>query len=78
MVKFYWVTELLKANQIDIPDYQQWVGCNTKRLVRQILLEKVRISNGNIDILLIIFSKIVKCYRVKDWFKKKQIDFPDY
>ena len=39
IVKFYRVNDLLKAYQIDIPDYQWWVGCHAKKVVRLILLE---------------------------------------
>ena len=39
-------------NQIDIPDYQYYLGCNAKRMVRLTFLEKkfVRFSIGNIDL----------------------------
>ena len=38
--KFYGVKELFKVNQIDIPDYQYYLGCNAKRMVRLTFLEK--------------------------------------
>ena len=38
--KFHQVKELFKVNQIDIPDYQYYLGCNAKRMVRLTLLEK--------------------------------------
>ena len=36
-------------NQIDIPDYQYYLGCNTKRMDRLTFLEK-SFSIGNIDL----------------------------
>ena len=37
-------------NQIDIPDYQCYLGCNAKRIVRLTFLEKkVRFAIGNVD-----------------------------
>ena len=33
-------------SQIDIPDYQYYLGCNAKRKVRLTFLEKVRFSIG--------------------------------
>ena len=42
---------MFKVNQIDIPDYQYYLGCNAKRMVRLTFLEKkVRISIGNLDL----------------------------
>ena len=38
--KFHRVKELFKVNQIDIPDYQYYVGCYAKRMVRLTFLEK--------------------------------------
>ena len=38
--KFYRIKELFKVNQTDIPDYQNHLGCNTKRMARLALLEK--------------------------------------
>ena len=38
--KFYRIKELFKVNQIDIPDYQYYLGCNAKRMVRVTFLEK--------------------------------------
>ena len=57
--KFYWVKELFKVNQIDIPDYQYYLGCNTKRMVRLTFLEKKFVSQSEISTFsLILFSKI--------------------
>ena len=36
-------------NQIDIPDYQYYLGCNTKKMDRLNFLEK-SFSIGNIDL----------------------------
>ena len=38
-------------NQIDIPDYQYHLGCNTKRMARLVFLKKFRFSIGKIDLL---------------------------
>ena len=36
-------------NQIDIPDYRYYLGCNAERMVRLTFIDKkVRISIGNI------------------------------
>ena len=40
---------MFEVNQNDIPDYQYYLGCNEKRIVRLTFLKKVRISIGNID-----------------------------
>ena len=43
--------ELFKVNQIDIPDYQYHLGCNTKRMAGLAFLEKKFVfSIGNIDL----------------------------
>ena len=66
-------------NQIDIPDYQYYLGCNAKRMVGLTVLEKKFVSQSEISTFsLILFSKIEKIYRVKDFFKANQIDIPDY
>ena len=38
--KFYRIKELFKVNQIDIQDYQYYLGCNAKRTVRLTFLVK--------------------------------------
>ena len=38
--KFHRVKELFKVNQIDFPDYQYYLGCYAKRMVRLNFLEK--------------------------------------
>ena len=35
-----WVEELLKVNQIDIPDYQQYLSCIAKRMGRLMVVKK--------------------------------------
>ena len=66
-------------NQIDIPDYQYYLGCNAKKLVRLTFIEKKFVSQSEISTYsLILFSKIVQFYRVKELFKVNQIDIPDY
>ena len=40
IVDFYRIIELLKAKQTDIPDYQFYVGCNTKRMVGLTFIQK--------------------------------------
>ena len=77
--KFYRIKELFKVNQIDIPDYQYHLGCNTKRMARLAFLEKKFVFQSEISIYsLILFSKIEKFYRIKELFKVNQIDIPDY
>ena len=60
-------------NQIDIPDYQYYLGCNAEKMVHLTFLEKVRVSIGNIDLFdhnsLVLFSKIQKFYWVKELFR---------
>ena len=66
-------------NQIDIPDYQYYLGCNAKRMVRPIFLEKKFVLQSEISTFsLIIFLKNVKFYRIKELFKVNQIDISDY
>ena len=38
--KIYRIKDLFKVNRIDIPDYQYYLGCNAKRMVRLTVLEK--------------------------------------
>ena len=57
--KFYRIKELFKVNQNDIPDYQYYLGCNAKRMVRLTVLEKKFLSQSEISTFsLILFSKI--------------------
>ena len=57
--KFYRIKELFKVNQNDIPDYQYYLGCNAKRMVRLTVLEKKFVSQSEISTFsLILFSKI--------------------
>ena len=37
-------------NQIEIPDYQLYLGCNAKRMVRLTFLEKISFSYGTLRI----------------------------
>ena len=47
--KFYRIKELFKVNQIDIPDYQYHLGCDTeKNGPLSFPRKKVRISIGNL------------------------------
>ena len=66
-------------NQIDIPDYQYYLGFNAKRMVRLTFLEKKFVFQSEIlTYSLILFPKISKFHRVKELFKVNQIDIPDY
>ena len=57
--KFYRIKELFKVNQNDIPDYQYYLDCNAKRMVRLTVLEKKFVSQSEISTFsLILFSKI--------------------
>ena len=77
--KFYRIKELFKVNQIDIPDYQYHLSCDTKRMARLAFLEKKFVSQSEISTFsLILFSKTEKFYRIKDFFKVNQINIPDY
>ena len=77
--KFYRVKDLFKVNQIDIPDYQYYYGCNAKRMIRLLFLEKKFVFQSEIPTFsLILFGKIEKFYRIKDLFKGNRIDIPDY
>ena len=58
--------ELFKLNQIDIPDYQYYVGCNAKRMVRLTFIEKSSYFNRKSRLIrLFYFQKIVKFYRTR-------------
>ena len=64
------VKELFKVNQIGIPDYQYYSGCNAKRKVRLTFLEKKLVFQSEISTYsLILFSKIVKFYRSRSCSK---------
>ena len=43
------IKELFKVNQIDIPDYQYYLGCNAKRMVRLAFLEKNIVFHSEIS-----------------------------
>ena len=49
-IEIYRVKELFKVNQIDIPDYQYYLGCNAKRMVCLTFLEKSSYFNRNFDL----------------------------
>ena len=71
--KFYRIKELFKVNQNDIPDYQYHLGCDTKRMARLAFLEKKFVFQSEISTFsLILFLKIEKFRRVKDFFKSNQ------
>ena len=71
--KFYRIKELFKVNQIDIPDYQYHLGCDTKRMARLAFLEKKFAFQSEISTFsLILFLKIEKIRRVKEFFKSNQ------
>ena len=66
-------------HQIDILDYQYYIGCNAEKIVRLTFLEKKFVFQSEISThSLIKFSKIVKFYRTIELFKVIQIDIPDY
>ena len=78
-MKFYRVKELSKSNQIDITDYQYYLGCNVKRLVCLTFLEKKFVFQSEIlTYSLILFSKNSEILSDKELFKVNQIDIPDY
>ena len=50
---------VVKVNQIDIPDYQYYLGCNAKRMVCLTFLEKKFVFQSEFSTYsLILFSKI--------------------
>ena len=69
-------------NQIDIPDYQYHLGCDTKRMARLAFLEKKFVFQSEISTFsLILFLKIEKFRRVKELFKSNQTRYgvsPEY
>ena len=68
-----------KSNQIDIPDYQYYVGCNAKRMVCLTFLEKKFVFQSEISTYsLILFSKNSEILLDKELSKSNQIDISDY
>ena len=68
--KFYRIKERFKVNEIDIPDYQYHLSCNTKKMACLAFLEKKFVFQSEISTFsLIVFSKILKFRRVKESFK---------
>ena len=58
IVDFYPIIQLPKANQIDIADYQYYLGCNAKGMVRLTFLEKKFVFQSEFSTYsLILFSK---------------------
>ena len=57
---FYRIKELFKMNQIDIPDYPYYLGCNAKRMVRLTFLEKISYFNRKYRLIRLL----------KKWFFK--------
>ena len=47
--------ELFKVNQIDIPEYQYYLGCNAKRTVRLTFLEKSSYFKRNYRIIRLFY-----------------------
>ena len=76
--KFYRIKELFKVDQIDIPDYQYHLSCNTKRRAGLAFLEKKFVfQSEKLTYSLTLFSKIGKFHRIKDFFKVNQNHIPD-
>ena len=66
-------------NQIDIPDYQYYLGCKAKRMDCLTFLEKNFVFQSEISTYsLILFSKNSEILSDKELFKVNQIDIPDY
>ena len=56
---FHRVKDWFKVNQIDIPDYQYYLGCNAKKMVRLTFLEKKSVFQSEISTFsLILFLKL--------------------
>ena len=67
---FYGVKELFKVNQIDIPDYQYYLGCNAKGMVRLTFPEKKFVFQSKSRLIrLFYFQKIVKFYQTRSFSK---------
>ena len=55
IVDFYRIIQLPKANQIDIADYQYYLGCNAKGMVRLTFLEKSSYFNRNFRLIRLFY-----------------------
>ena len=47
-------------NQIDIPDYQYYLGCNAKRIVRLTFLEKSSFCNRNYRLFRLFYFQNIE------------------
>ena len=47
-------------NQIDIPDYQYYLGCNAKRIVHLTFLEKSSFFNRNFRIVRLFYFQNIE------------------
>ena len=47
-------------NQIDIPDYQYYLGCNAKRKVRLTFLDKSSFFNRNFRIVSLFYFQNIE------------------
>ena len=57
-------------NQINIPDYQYYLGCNAKGMVRLTFLEKKFVFQSKSRLIrLFYFQKIVKFYQTRSFSK---------
>ena len=52
---FYRIKEFFKVNQIDIPDFQYYLGCNAERMVRLTFLEKSSCFNRKYRLIRLIY-----------------------
>ena len=63
-------------NQINIPDYQYYLDCTAKRMVRVTFLEKSLYFIRKCRLIRLLFAysifKIIEFYRVKKLFKSNQ------
>ena len=74
---FYWIKELSKSNQTRYGVSHVQLECKTKKnFWYRLSGKKLRVSIGNIDLFahykIILFSKIQKFYRVKEYSKSTQ------
>ena len=55
IVDFYRIIQLPKANQIDIADYQYYLGCNAKGMIRLTFLEKSSYFSRNFRLIRLFY-----------------------
>ena len=68
------VKESFKVNQIDIPDYQYYFGCNAKRMARLTFLEKILYFNRKYRLIrLFYFQKYRNFIGSRSWSNQTKL-----